>query len=40
MTAFGRNAFFVLVGHRQVKELTLDDALRVAFVRLVQLVGG
>ena len=44
VTAFGRNAFFVLVGDRQVEdldeELTLDEASRVAFIRLVQLVGG
>jgi hypothetical protein len=44
VTAFGRNAFFVLVADRQVEdldeELTLDDASRVAFIRLVQLVGG
>ena len=44
LTAFGRNGFFVLVGDRQVEdldeELTLDDASRVVFIRLVQLVGG
>jgi hypothetical protein len=44
VTAFGRNAFFVLVGDRQVEdldaELTLHEASRVAFVRLVPLVGG
>jgi len=44
VTAFGRNAFFVLVGDRQVEDLdealTLDEASRVAFVRLVQLAGG
>ena len=42
--AFGRNGFFVLVGDRQVEdldeELTLDEAAHVAFIRLVQLVGG
>ncbi|GAA3453793.1 hypothetical protein [Dactylosporangium matsuzakiense] len=44
VAAFGRNAFFVLVGDRQVEDLdaplTLDEASRVAFVRLVPLVGG
>jgi hypothetical protein len=44
VTAFGRNGFFVLVADRQVEdldeELTLDEASDVAFVRLVQLVGG
>ncbi|HTJ39129.1 MAG TPA: hypothetical protein VL738_38380 [Dactylosporangium sp.] len=44
VAAFGRNAFFVLVDDRQVEdldaELTLDEASRVAFIRLVQLVGG
>ncbi|MEV4516614.1 hypothetical protein AB0K00_47650 [Dactylosporangium sp. NPDC049525] len=44
LTAFDRNGFFVLVGDRQVEdldeELTLDEAARVVFIRLVQLVGG
>ncbi|MGI5237847.1 hypothetical protein [Dactylosporangium sp. CA-139066] len=44
VAAFERNGFFVLVGDRQVEELdaelTLDEASRVAFVRLVPLVGG
>jgi hypothetical protein len=44
VTAFTRNGFFVLVADRQVEDLdevlTLDEASDVAFVRLVQLVGG
>ncbi|MET7420096.1 hypothetical protein [Dactylosporangium sp. NPDC005555] len=44
VAAFGRNAFFVLVGDRQVEdldeELALDEASHVVFIRLVQLVGG
>ena len=44
VAAFERNGFFVLVGDRQVEdldeELTLDEASRVVFIRLVQLVGG
>lgn len=44
VSAFGGNAFFVLVGDRQVEdldeELALGEASRVAFIRLVQLVGG
>jgi hypothetical protein len=44
VTAFSRNGFFVLVADRQVEDLdevlTLDEASEVAFVRLVQLVGG
>ncbi|MFD0586249.1 hypothetical protein [Dactylosporangium darangshiense] len=44
VAAFGHNAFFVLVDDRQVEdldaELSLDEASRVAFIRLVQLVGG
>ncbi len=42
--AFQRNGFFILVGDRQVDDLaeviTVDEALEVAFVKLVQLVGG
>lgn len=44
LKAFGHNAFFVLVGDRQVddldEELALGEATDVAFVRLVPLVGG
>ncbi len=44
VAAFGRNAFFVLVGDRQVEdldeELDLGEASHVAFIRLIQLVGG
>lgn len=42
--AFARNGFFVLVGDRQVEDLEevvdLTTACDVAFVKLVQLVGG
>ncbi|MEW5992055.1 MAG: hypothetical protein AB1736_12015 [Chloroflexota bacterium] len=42
--AFGRNGFFVLVNGRQATELdqeiSVSDAADVAFVKLVQLVGG
>ena len=42
--AFARNGFFVLVGDRQVEDLDevvdLTAASDVAFVKLVQLVGG
>lgn len=42
--AFGHNAFFVLVGGRQVTELDesvlLSEATDVTFVRLIPLVGG
>ena len=42
--AFARNAFLVLVGDRQVEDLQetveLTAAADVAFVKLVQLVGG
>jgi hypothetical protein len=42
--AFGRNGFFVLVNGRQATELDeeidVNDAADVAFVKLVQLVGG
>lgn len=41
---FSRNAFFVLVGQRQVEELDepvhLSESDEVEFVRLVPLVGG
>jgi hypothetical protein len=44
LEGFTRNAFFVLVGHRQVEDLDevldLDDTDTIAFVRLVALVGG
>ena len=42
--AFGRNGFFVLINGRQVTELdeeiSVSDSADVAFVKLVQLVGG
>lgn len=42
--AFGHNAFFVIVGGRQVTELDdlvpLREATEVTFVRLIPLVGG
>lgn len=42
--AFLRNGFFVLLDDRQAEDLdeviAVDDALEVAFVKLVQLVGG
>ena len=44
ITAFGRNGFFILVNGRQVTELdqeiTVADTEDVAFVKLVQLIGG
>jgi hypothetical protein len=42
--AFGRNGFFILVNGRQVidldEEITVADTSDVAFVKLVQLIGG
>jgi len=42
--AFGRNGFFVLVNGRQAtdldQEISVGDTADVAFVKLVQLVGG
>ena len=42
--AFGRNGFFILVNGRQVTELdeeiSVADTSDVAFVKLVQLIGG
>lgn len=42
--AFLANAFFVLIGNRQVEsleeEIPTEDALEVSFVKLTQLIGG
>ena len=44
LDAFGRNGFFVLINGRQAtsldEEVQVSDTADVAFVKLVQLVGG
>jgi hypothetical protein len=42
--AFGANAFFVLVGNRQVdsleEEIPAEQEVEVSFIKLTQLIGG
>jgi len=44
LDAFGRNGFFILVNGRQVsdldEEISVGETQDVAFVKLVQLIGG